>query len=414
MSSSPEYDLIVVGAGAAGLTAALTAAERGERVLVLESEDSPGGRLRTDRTEDFLFDRGFQILLTAYPGVRRWLDLSELAVRAFEPGAHVLLPDGGRTTVADPLRAPLRVFDTLASPIGSLRDKLLLLRLVTHVRTRSPEQLFATEETTTERFLVGYGFSARMIDLFFRPFYGGIFLERELATSARFFLFTFKMFAEGDAVLPRRGIQAVAEQLARRLPPDSIRFGASAKQVSSTDVTLADGSRLAARHVVDTRPPATPAAERGGRWLQTINLYVATATTSLPPRLITLVPGGGPVNNIADLSSVQPAWAPVDTRLLSLTLYDRGGRTTEDYFRAAYRALFPWLGAELDGWRPLRHYEIPRALPFTRHAEWTAHPARWREAGGAVRGGDWRLHPSLQAAMTAGELMAVGPGSDGQ
>ena len=401
-----KYDLIVVGAGATGLVAANLAHERGRRVLVLERADRPGGRLRTDRDDAYVFDHGFQVLLTAYPAVRKWLDLDALGTRAFLPGAHVLLPDGSRTTVGDPLREPGRLVDTLRSPVGTLADKARLLRLVAYVRSRDSEALFRTPETSTLRFLLEYGFSATVIDRFFRPFYGGIFLERELATSSRCFLFTFKMFAEGSAALPRTGIQAVAEQLAGRLPPATIRYGAEVTSLHGDGVALAGGERLEAHRVIDATSPPGPLPHPTDRWLTTVTLYVAAPRTSLPPRHITLVPGGGPVNNVAVVSGVQPSWSPPDRHLLSLSLYVPAGKTTLAYAQTAAEALAPWLGDELDDWRALRHYDIAHALPFAAHAEWSAPVSRWRGADGVVSTGDWRLHPSLQAAMLAGECAA--------
>ena len=404
-----DAEFLVLGAGASGLTAAARLRELGRKVLVVEADSRVGGRLRTDEADGFRFDHGFQVLLTAYPAVQRWLDLDALGVRAFRPGAYVLLPGGRTTTIGDPLREPSAALPTLASPVGSLSDKLRLLRLVAYVRSRSPEQLFASEETSTDAYLRRRRFSEDFVERFFRPFYGGIFLERGLATSSRMFLFTFKMFAEGQAVLPAGGIQAIAEQLADRLGPGSLLLGEPVARVEGRRVDLASGRTLeAARAVLDTTsPPPGHADEHPQRdWLRTVNVYFAAHELGLPMRLITLLPGGCPVNNVAVLDGVQPTYAAGQERLVSVTVFGPRGRDLDFYAAEVRRSLRPWLGETLDAWRPLRHYEVGHALPLSRHVSWSEDPARWQVAAGHYRFGDYRLHPSLQAAMHAGTTAA--------
>ena len=72
------------------------------------------------------------------------------------------------------------------------------------------------------------GFSAEIIDRFFRPFLGGIFFDTRLRTSSRLFAFVMRMLATGSNCLPARGIGAVAEQLAGRLAPGSLVLGEGA------------------------------------------------------------------------------------------------------------------------------------------------------------------------------------------
>ncbi|MSV85614.1 MAG: FAD-dependent oxidoreductase, partial [Actinobacteria bacterium] len=82
-----QCDVVVVGAGLAGLTAARTLTQAGRLVLLLEASDGVGGRVRTDQIDGFHVDRGFQVLLTAYPELERQLDLDALDLREFDPGA---------------------------------------------------------------------------------------------------------------------------------------------------------------------------------------------------------------------------------------------------------------------------------------------------------------------------------------
>ena len=401
-----DADVIVVGAGAAGLTAARAIAGLGRAPLVLEAQDHVGGRLATDRVDGYQFDHGFQVLQSAYPAVERWLDLDALGVAAFEPGAQILLPGGRRALVADPLRRPRQLLSSALSPVGSLGDKLHLLRLVAYVKSRSPERLFATEETSTQQWLRRFGFGDGLIERFFRPFYGGIYLERELRTSSRLFLFTFKMFAEGAAVLPEGGIQAVAEQLAGRLPEGTVRLSSPVAEVSRDGVLLAGGGRLSAKRVIDTRPYASPERAGGTGWKSTVVVYFAADAFDVPHRTLALVPGGCPVGLVTELTSVQPTYAPPGRKLISASLQAPGGRDLGYYVEEVRKSLQPWFGAEFATWAPLRHYDVTYALPKGLHTRWEAPPASLIGADGVVRAGDGVLGPSLQQAMRSGELAA--------
>ena len=121
-------DVLIVGAGVSGLVAAVELKRRGFSVEVLEASDEVGGRVRTDRVSGFLLDRGFQVLLTAYPEVRRSLNLQALALREFEPGAIVRC-DRRFHTISDPARRLRKVFASAFAPIGSAGDKLLIAEL---------------------------------------------------------------------------------------------------------------------------------------------------------------------------------------------------------------------------------------------------------------------------------------------
>ncbi len=404
-----DADIIVIGAGASGLIAALTAIEEGKSVILLERANQVGGRLATDREGGFQFDHGFQVLLNAYPAMKKWIDLPALETKAFSPGAHILLPKGKRTTIGDPLRQPNMLLQTIKSPVGSFGDKLKLLKLVRKVKSTSCERLFQEAEMSTDDFLNRWGFSADMINLFFRPFYGGIFLERDLMTSNRMFLFTFKMFAEGQAVLPKGGLQAVAQQLADRLPSNVLKLSTSVNQISQkSDYVEVDTStgKFSASKVINATSPPTDFRHPKPDWESTINVYFTTTDTSLPKNLITLLPGGCPVNNVAILDGPQPSYAPAGQHLISVTLFAKTGKSFEFYADQVMKSLEPWLADELQKWKALRHYDIPFALPSSRHVTWEDDASTWGSQ--IIQTGDWRLHPSLQGAMMAGQLAGKG------
>ena len=161
-------DVVVVGAGLAGLVCAHDLAAAGVDCTVVEASDGVGGRVRTDAVDGYLLDRGFQILLTAYPEVRRRLDLDALDLRPFAPGA-VVRTTGGMYAVGDPLRRPGQLLETLRAPIGTLADKARLARLVLSVRTTPVRTLLRGTDTSTRDRLRDYGFSDQMIESFWLP-----------------------------------------------------------------------------------------------------------------------------------------------------------------------------------------------------------------------------------------------------
>jgi phytoene dehydrogenase-like protein len=214
-----EERTIVIGAGLAGLACALALTDAGQPALVLEAAEEVGGRVRSDLRDGYRLDRGFQVLFTGYPAARRWLDFARLAPRRFDPGA-LIRHDGRWATLGDPRRDLAALPASLATDVVSLGDKLRTLLLVARLARGDWDGVRAIGGTdrTTEEYLRRRRFSPRFIDRFARPFYGGIYLDRGLRTSARVLAFTLKMLAGGDTIVPADGIGARTRQLAAGLP----------------------------------------------------------------------------------------------------------------------------------------------------------------------------------------------------
>src|SRR4051794_30875830 len=170
-----RFDVIVAGGGLAGLACARFLHQRGLDVKLLEASDAVGGRVRTDSVDGFLLDRGFQVLLTAYPEARRLLNYQSLKLRTFSPGALIRM-DGKFHRISDPFRQPWTLPATHFSAVGNLKDKLRIARLRRHVLAGSIDEIFQRPETSSLDALLEFGFSDRIIGSFFRPFFGGIFL----------------------------------------------------------------------------------------------------------------------------------------------------------------------------------------------------------------------------------------------
>lgn len=408
--------IIVVGAGLAGLACAVWLHRAGQPVLVLEAAEAVGGRVRTDVTADgFRLDRGFQILLTDYPEARRMFDYGALKLKTYRSGAVIRLPDGRETTLENPLQAPLRAFSALASPIGTLADKLLLARLALEQARRTPEQLLAEPAITTLDFLRRYGFSEQIIDRFFRPFFGGVYLDRDLGTGSNFFQFIFQQFGQGEAAVPALGMQQLPEQLAARLPAGTVRLGAAVAAVANNGRTvhLASGETLTAGATVlatdglaATRLlgyPTPGALAANG----TTCTYFATAGAS-PSHGRSLLhlntQPGALAHNVAFPAEVSPAVAPAGQQLISVSTHGEHGLSDEELTNRLRGELAAWLGPLAATWRHLRTYRIGQALPMYAPGQPVQEPLRLADT--LFRCGDWVSYPSLNAALGTGRQVA--------
>jgi phytoene dehydrogenase-like protein len=401
---SDPRNVVVVGAGLAGLCCARRLAEGGVPVRVLEASDGVGGRVRTDEVDGFRLDRGFQVLQTAYPEARRVLDYDALELRPFEPGAWVRT--GGRfVRLMDPRRHPSTALASLFAPVGTLADRWRLVRLALAVRGAAPPGTGPDDRTTAEE-LRARGFSAGMIESFLRPWFGGVFLERDLNTSARFFRFTFRMFAEGDAALPALGMEAIPRQIADGLPPGTLRFGARVVRVEGDHVLVDPGERIEAAVVVVA--VEGPEAQRltgeativpEGR--ATTCLYFAAQRAPLDrPVLVLAADADGPINNLVVPSNVTATCAPDGRALVSASIVGNPDRDDATLEREVRAQLSGWFGDEVHAWTHLRTYRIPYALPAQPPGSTSSGPLRTRS--GAIVCGDWREAASIQGAMASG------------
>jgi phytoene dehydrogenase-like protein len=402
-------DVIVVGAGLAGLVCAEELTRAGLECSVLEASDGPGGRVRTDIVDGFRLDRGFQILLTAYPRVRERIDLAALDVAEFEPGA-IVRTVSGLHPISDPRRRPRELLRTATAPIASVSDKLRAARLVLDVGMHTPRELLRRPDMSTAERLRRVGFSARFVAAFWRPLFAGIGLDPDLEVSARRFDVILRMIAFGSTALPREGIGAVPAQIAARLPPGTIRTEAEVSTVAPGQVSLADGETLRARSVVVATDG--PSAHRllgarvtdPGSRAAACCWFALAAPPLMGPHLVLDGSGEGPALNVVVMSEVQPGYAPAGRALVAAAVPGRPA-LAPGLANAVRAQLVRWFGLSPTELELLRADVIAHGQPLQPPP---LDPRRRVDLGqGVFVCGDHRDTASLQGAMFSGERTAT-------
>ncbi|MFD1597435.1 NAD(P)/FAD-dependent oxidoreductase [Halobellus rarus] len=410
----------VVGAGLAGLVAARRLAASGADVTVVERRSTVGGRVRTETRDGFTLDRGFQVLFTAYPAVRRELDLDALDLRYFRPGAVIARP-GSRSVLSDPLRDLRAVPASVRNAEVTLSDKLRTLLLRQHVGTRTESEIFRTTDRSIRSYLREWGFSEDYVEHFVAPFYGGITLDRSLSTSKRVFEYTFKALSDGQIAVPAAGMRAIPDQLAERAERAgaSIRCSERVRSVhdDGDDVTVeTDAETLDADAVVVACDPkeahrltdveSVPLEARG-----CVTQYYRLPAEDAPKtgRKILLNAADPSPNTVVPMSEVAPEYAPDGTALFNATFL---GETALDRDASA---LAEETRLTLESWYPERDFSALESVRTHRieFAQFDQPPGVHeslpdvRAPGGSTYlAGDYTAWSSIQGAMRSGREAA--------
>ncbi|MFJ1646625.1 NAD(P)/FAD-dependent oxidoreductase [Streptomyces sp. NPDC088258] len=398
-------DVIVIGAGLAGLACAADLRAAGRTVQVLEASDGVGGRMRTDRSDGFLLDRGFQVFNTSYPQVKRRMRLRELRLRPFTPGALVHGATG-RSRFTDPTRRPGSARDLLPGRLASGRDLLALGVLSARDLLGPVSAIRRGADRTTRTALAGAGISDELTEAFLRPFLAGVFLDDDLETSSRFFHLVWRSMLRGTQCLPAAGIGAVPGQLAARLPPGTVCQETPVEALTDTGVLLADGRERAAEAVVVATGPAAAARLLPGLEVaatRTVTTYYHAMPNAMTPlrEPTLLLDERRRFLNTCVLSEVAPTYAPAGRSLVSTSVL---GGDTPGRGATLLSDLAEVYGTDTASWEPVSTYTVEGALPVM-SPPWPL-TRRARRSAGRYVCGDHRATGSVQGALASGARAA--------
>ena len=356
-----NYDVIIVGAGISGLNCANKLISEGFNVLVIEKSDSVGGRIKTDSVNGFKLNRGFHVLLTAYPEVKYTFNAESLNFKKFFPGCSIWTGTGMEDLV-NPLKHPFKGIRQLIRPIGKVKDYLLLAYLCFILKFA----LQTKKRISTHEYFNYLGFSDLFITRFLRPFFSGVFLEAQLETSVEKFNDVFKCFLNGDVVLPLHGINSLADQLHANISDCKIIFNSEVVAISKTEVQLTNGKKFKAKYFVlasdlksrnrllgmDIRP----------KFNRVVNLYFSYNKSSelVEYKLVLNGSDSGPVNNLVCFGD---DFSDDDTGLLSVSIIKPQYFELDNLEEVVLKQLEEWYGSGL-GLKFLKKYDIREAVPY--------------------------------------------------
>ncbi|MFD7702584.1 NAD(P)/FAD-dependent oxidoreductase [Streptomyces caelestis] len=440
----PTYqaDVVVVGAGIAGLSAARRLTSAGVTTMVLEAAHEVGGRMATEKVDGFRLDRIGRLLSTAYPELRPASGLDGLVLRPFAPGvllhsdgrhhragvqpgargarsargalhavralASAPRPGGGpRRPVAVPGRQVSVPRSRTGAPLGTAVDQARLGAAFSRLAGTPVERLLARPETTAAEALPARGLPARTIDGFLRPLLAALLCDPDLTTSSRCADLALRAFASGRLCVPEGGAEALPRQLARTLPPGTVHTGVRVTSVSTTSVTTAEHGEFRCGAVLVATGARAAAELLPGLWVPDFHpVTVVHHSTDEAPgtgaSLLLDAERGGPVAHTAVVSRIDPSRAPAGRTLVSSTVLGPPAPGIDTAVRMHLARLY---GVSTARWETLAVHHTAEAVPAMRPPHDLRRPVRL--LAGLYVCGDHRDTGTVQGALHSAHRAAA-------
>ena len=399
----------IIGSGISGLRCAEMLLEFGLEVKIYEKSEKIGGRMRTDLVDGFLLDRGFHVMQTGYPHSKSKIDFKALDARSFNPGARIVNIAGGKpriSTYADPFRRPLSSLRLLGAERWS--DLIGMAKMRISLSRMDIKNTFNQGDASTYEYLRSFGLSDSFIDRLLRPLFAGIFLESKLDTSERLFRFIFSSMSKGDMVLPRDGVAAYPNYLAKSIGFERISLSSSAHADDPVTINIGGHRKIVDQVVVAHTPPSEEKLMRGV-W----TVYFDSPRSPFPGKFLLLNGdyeiGKNAIAHMAVPSDVQPSYAPEGRSLVVATIVGdaadslnlSNGKEIESRARKEIEQWFP----DCENWNTLDVQYISAALPSHGAGTDLSYSKSFDE-NGIIYCGDHIAHATMQGAINSAESAA--------
>lgn len=393
-----KTDCIIIGAGLSGLAAAITLKKNRLNFLLIEAAEVPGGRVKTHKTQDgFLTDVGFQVILSSYPELEKFVDLSKLGLKKFNSGALVF--DGENLgLLANPLAHPETLVSSFFEKLLTTKDKALVLKLVAGSQFQRSDSPMG--QRSTAAFLKDFGFSENFVELFWRPFLTGIYLDSELEAGEHFFRFLMRCFCTGKVSVPENGMSELPLQMAHQLPKESLLLNQSVKSWAFDHVVLSNGEKINATKVICAFDSQSLKSEKLQNKFRMVTTHYFTGeglNETNWGKWLVLVPQkfGLGIDHLSLISSVSEKYGNGQP-LLSVSVVGQKNVSIDQVMKEVNKLAKQDLKLKF-----VISHSVPKALPNI-----TEETSGFGEIDGVLHCGDQWASPSINGALRSGRLAA--------
>ena len=392
-----KVDTVIIGGGLSGLSCAVRLEEQKRDYILIEKSNRLGGRVGSIYENGNIYDIGFQVFNTAYQNTIRLFDENEIKLRMFKPGA--VIHDGSSfKLISDPLRDPKQLFVSLFSSLSSFKDKLRVLSLIFDL-SNYDIQKDKSEDMTTIDFLKKRKFSEKFIELFFNPFFAGIFLEKDLKTSSKFFKYVFSNFSKGLACIPQNGMQTIPDLIAKNINSDRILFNQSLERIEDRKaLILNNGLSLQASNIVLTGGSHEKIGLNPVKYNSVENLYFVSDIDIKNGKYIHLFPKDSIINNIAVLNKISKHYCK-SNNLLSISIIGHNSKDKLDIALIKKR-LSNYFGGNESNYDYVKNFSIKNATIMQRNNFFQSNSQPTPK--GFIIAGDHSFYGSIEGAVLSG------------
>ncbi|SCY20734.1 Phytoene dehydrogenase-related protein [Streptomyces sp. 136MFCol5.1] len=414
LSTAHHADVVIIGAGIAGLSAAHQLTSAGVSVSVLEAGPRAGGRMATEEVDGFRLDHLGPLLSTSYPELRTTPGLEGLVLRNFAPG--VLVHSEGRQYRTGDVRhtrsarGALKAARALASaprpPMGGPIDQARLGAALARLATTPASRILARPEQTALAALSSRGLPSRTVNGFLRPLLTALLSDPGLTTSSRCADLVLRGYAGGRLCVPSGGSATLPDLLAAALPPGTVRTGVHVTAADITSVRTKEHGELGCRSLLLATGAGAAAELLPGLRVPSFHpVTVLHHTAPAPPptgaALVLDADRSGPVAHTCVMSEVDPSRAPDGRTLITSTVL---GTPPPDLDRSARAHLAALYGTSTDDWELLAAHHDPEAVPAMPPPHDLRRPVRL--LAGLYVCGDHRDTSTVQGALFSGRRAA--------